>query len=60
MWNTTIRAEELSYIFELSNVVNGQKFKKLLIILEQSQKKMWAKYGHSVKLLEFGGKPFFP
>ncbi len=37
--------------FELSNVVNGQKFKKLLT-LNEAQKKPWTKYGPiAVKLL---------
>ncbi len=37
--------------FELSNVVNGQKFKKLLT-LNEAQKNLWAKYGPiAVKLL---------
>ncbi len=33
--------------FELSNVVNKQNFEKLLP-LNESQKNLWAKYGHSV------------
>ncbi len=32
--------------FELSNVVNGQKFKKLLT-LNEAQENLWAKYGRS-------------
>ncbi len=32
--------------FELSNAVNGQKFKKLLT-LNEAQENLWAKYGHS-------------
>ncbi len=32
--------------FELSNVDNGQKFKKLLT-LNEAKKKLWTKYGHS-------------
>ncbi len=37
--------------FELSNVVNGQKIKKLLT-LNEAQKNLWAKYGPiAVKLL---------
>ncbi len=38
--------------FELSNVVSGQKFKKLLT-LNKAQKNLWAKYGLiAVKLLK--------
>ncbi len=40
--------------FELSNVVNGQKFEKLLT-LNKAQENMWAKYGPiAVKLLKLG------
>jgi hypothetical protein len=51
MGNHTIQAEELSFIFELSNVVNGQKIEKLLI-LNEAQENLWAIYGPiAIKLL---------
>ncbi len=45
--------------FDLSNVVNGQKFKKLLT-LNEAKKTCGPNMAIAVKLLRFGGKPFFP
>ena len=48
---TTIPDEGISYIFDLSNVKNGQKFKKLLS-LNEAQENLWAINGPiGVKLL---------
>ncbi len=46
--------------FELSNIVNGQKFEKLLT-LNEAQNNLWVKYGPiAVKLLRDPSPPFHP